>query len=100
MYEERLLRLGLTTLKERSERGDLIEQVDFFWPQNRSASQSVYNLRGHSLRLERQLVKGCEERSNLFSNRGVNPWNALSESAVNAQSVNNFKDKVDKLRIP
>ena len=90
-------------------RGDLIEQykienaieqVDFFVPQNRSASKSVYNLRGHSLRLESQLVKGCEERVHFFSNRVVNPWNALSESAVNAQSVNNFKDQVDKLRTP
>ena len=102
-YEQRLQLLGLTTLEERRVRGDIIEQfkiangielVDFSVPQKQPASQAQYNLRGHSRRLERQIVQNCEERQHFFSNRVVNPWNALSQSAVDATSVNAFKDRI------
>jgi hypothetical protein len=102
-YEDRLQRLRLTTLEDRRLRGDLIEQfkishqieeVDFFIPQVQPASHGTYSLRGHSRRLERQFVRGCEERHNFFTNRVVAPWNALSQSAVDALSLNAFKDRI------
>jgi len=69
-YEDRLQRLGLTTLEERRKRADLIEQfkitrklelVSFFVPQKLLKSKEKYILRGHNQKLERQLVKNCPE---------------------------------------
>ena len=76
-YTERLQRLGLTSLQEHRVRGDLIEQckishnievVEFFVPQQQPTSQAAYSLRGHSRRLKRQIVRGCEERHKIFTN--------------------------------
>jgi hypothetical protein len=100
-YELRLQRLGLTTLEKRRVRGDLIEQfkimkglddIDFFVPQH--PSQAIYSLRGHSHQLKRQIVRGCEERHQFFSNRVVAPWNSISQNAIDADSVNAFKDRM------
>ncbi len=102
-YTMRLRELELTTLEERRVRGDLIEQfkifhgldeVHFFVPQKAPSwqTQRVYNLRGHNCRLESQHVKNCLERSEFFTNRVVGPWNALPQEAINASSVNMFKD--------
>ena len=103
-YEQRLQRLRLTTLQDRRLRGDLIEQfkiihnniddVCFFVPQNLSTGHSAYNLRGHNCKLERQYVRGCEERYYFFTNRIVTPWNALTQHAIDAPSVNAFKDRI------
>ena len=46
------------------------------------------------------LIKGpskLELRSNFFSQRVVNPWNALPASVKNSFSVNNFKNNYDKI---
>jgi hypothetical protein len=101
-YEERLNILGLTTLKNRRIRGDLIQQfkishrleeVEFFVPQNMTSSLALgLNLRGHNQRLIPQRVRSCEVRQNFFTNRVVTHWNALPQGAVNAHSVNAFKD--------
>ena len=60
-YEDRLRRLGITTLRKRRERGDLIEvykimsgkekieKTQFFHP-----AKSDYNLRGHSLKIKQE----------------------------------------------
>ena len=102
-YETRLKRLGLTTLEDRRVRGDIIEQfkitnkideINFYVPQNQPASQSMYNLRGHSRRLNRQHVHGCEERHNFFSNRVVTPWNLLSQNTIDAPSLDVFKNRI------
>ena len=102
-YEKRLELLGLTTLEDRRIRGDIIEQykithqigkLTFYVPQNQPVSQSTYSLRGHSHKLIRQQVQGCEERHNFFTNRVVAPWNLLSQNTVNAPSVNAFKNRI------
>jgi hypothetical protein len=102
-YRMRLRELELSTLEERRVRGDLIEQykifhgldeVHFFVPQVAPVwqAQSTYSLRGHNCRLKPQRVKNCQERFAFFTNRVTRPWNALSQEAVNATSVNAFKD--------
>jgi hypothetical protein len=102
-YKRRLLELNLTTLEERRVRGDLIEQfkifhgldeVNFFVPQAAPVWQTnrTYSLRGHNCRLEPQRVRNCQERFTFFTNRVAKPWNALSQEAVNATSINTFKD--------
>ena len=105
-YEQRLAKLGLVTLEERRTRADLIQQykithgveeLDLFVPQSKPAWQSAnYRLRGcHSLSLRAQMVRNCEERRAFFSNRVVRHWNALSEEAVNVNSVEAFKGRIN-----
>ena len=102
-YEHRLQQLGITTLQDRRSRGDLIEQfkiahniddVSFSVPQTRAAGHTAYHLRGHNCKLERQYVRGCEERYNFFTNRIVAPWNALTQYTIDAPTVNAFKDRI------
>ena len=102
-YPERLKALDLTTLKQRRTRGDLLQQykiengheiVNFCEPPKRAGG--IGRTRGHSQRLTAETVKNCEERRWFFSNRVVAPWNALSEQALQAQSVNAFKNELDK----
>ena len=102
-YEHRLQQLGITTLQDRRSRGDLIEQfkiahniddVSFSVPQTRAAGHTAYNLRGHNCKLERQYVRGCEERYNFFTNRIFAPWNALTQYTIDAPTVNAFKDRI------
>lgn len=63
-------RLEMKTLKVRRERDDLIEQpmidhgleeVDFLVPRIPAHRARDYNLGGHNQRLERQLVKDCDD---------------------------------------
>jgi hypothetical protein len=101
----RLRHLGLTTLEKRRERGDLIEQykitygideVNFYVPQTQPNWQATgsYGLRGHDRRLLPQRVKGCEERKHFFTNRVPKLWNRLPRTAINAATVNGFKDQL------
>ena len=87
-YEQRLHKLGLTTLADRRLRGDLIEAYkiitgkeklkigDFF-----QFSDTVYNLQGHCYKLA-TIGSRLEVRRNFLSQREkmknvVGPWNQL-----------------------
>jgi len=101
-YEERLQRLGLTSLEKRRSRGDLIEtfkiirgfekvnSLQFF-----KTSDTGHNCRGHSLKLE---VTSCRTdiRKFCFSRRVVQSWNRLPQHVVDAPSVNAFKNRLDR----
>ena len=78
-YEERLRKLGLTTLKERRLRGDMIEVFKLlggwekiyyrqFFPWLR-----LYNTRGHNQCLYREVIQGCVRCSSAseLSNTGT-----------------------------
>jgi len=91
-YEDRLVKLGLTSLEERRRRDDLIEtykiitgkekvRVDFF-----NFHQSSYNLRGHCYKLATQHSR-LEVRRNYISQRVVGPWNQLSSHVIKAPTV-------------
>ena len=101
-YEDRLKILGLTTLKRRRERGDLIETFKLLtgkekieYDQFFQLSETAHGLRGHSLKL---FVKRSrlEIRRQFFSNRVVKGWNLLPQSVVEAPSTNAFKNRLDK----
>ena len=108
-YEKRLEILGLTTLKERRERGDLIQYfkiankfnlVNWYHP-NKSmksieSSGPAGNIRGNKHRLARQFTRNCDQREHFYSNRVVPLWNELSNEVVAAKTVNEFKNLIDK----
>ena len=106
-YEDRLKAIGLTTLKERRSRADLIEfykiktglsEVSWHNP-NRSGGFTdgegpASGLRGSRFRIARQLTRN-QHRHNFLPNRIVNLWNSLPESVVESKSKNDFKKNVD-----
>ena len=50
--------------------------------------------RGNSLKIQKRHSR-LNIRKNSFTQRVVNPWNKLPNSAVCAKSVNDFKNQVD-----
>jgi hypothetical protein len=110
-YEDRLTVLGLTPLHERRIRGDLIQlfkfnngfnEVSWVNPlvQCSSLSQTgpARGIRGHKRRLSGQPSTKCMQRSNFFTNRVVNHWNALPAEVTDSQSINQFKNKYDAFK--
>ena len=98
-YEERLYQLNLTSLRERRQRGDLIQtykiisnyySVDLNFYQNSDNT----NLRGHTKKIGKERCSKLA-RTNFFSNRVAYTWNALSQETVSAPSVNSFKNRND-----
>ena len=108
-YEERLDRLGLTTLQARRERGDMIEtykiitgKVDvqpstWFSPlEIREGAASTRATSGH-LSLARTEAKS-DLRKNQFAVRVVPKWNALPDLVKSQETLNNFKNAYDNLQ--
>jgi len=97
-YKERLKLLGLWTLEERRNRQDIIEVYKMYRGYSSVALQELFETdtnskgtRGHSCKLKGYCVV-------FFLNRGINRWNALDQSAVDAPSINAFKQKLVKVR--
>lgn len=99
-YEQRLERLNLPTLQKRRLRGDLIETYKIITGHYK-CSMDFYTfsenqqLRGHNKKLVKERCSKLLRR-NFLSNRVVYNWNRLSEETVNATSVNQFKNRLDK----
>ncbi len=99
-YEQRLNKLKLTTLETRRIRGDMLEVFkivkgleglnasDFF-------EFSTSTTRGHTLKLFKQRSR-LDVRKYSFSQRVINEWNSLPEDAINVDTINSFKGKLDK----
>ena len=100
-YPVRLQKLGITSLKDKRARGDMIEvyklltgkkQIDstqFF-----KLAQNHYGLRGHEMKLVKERSR-LDTRKFFFSQRVVNGWNRLPAAVVNAETVNGFKNAYD-----
>ena len=102
-YEDRLKRLGLTSLEERRIRGDLIEVYKIMTGREAvdrgqffQLSACEYNLTGHSMKSSKQRASR-DIRKFLFSQRVVQEWNKLPlQAVIDATSVNQFKNRMDK----
>ena len=101
-YEERLKRLGLTTLRIRRTRGDLIEVFKIMTGRERinkdqlfHTSQNSHGLRGHSLKIVKERSTR-DVRKYFFTQRVVNDWNKLPQHVVDAKTVNGFKNALDE----
>ena len=101
-YDKRLKMLGLTTLQQRRLRGDLIEAYKILTGREGVDPESFFTmatsagrLRGHRLKL---YVPRCRMtvRQQFFSNRVLRHWNNLPAIVIDAESVNDFKNKLDK----
>ena len=104
-YAERLEKLGLTTLEKRRERGDLIETYKILnnyydCPElsDLFTRNSNTRTRGHNFKLETKKHK-TNIGKNLIANRIVRTWNKLPSEVVNSKSMNQFKNRLDKLPI-
>lgn len=101
-YDERLQRLGLTTLEVRRRISDIIEAFKILTGREAMDSEQFftlvdkgkYNLRGHRMKLK---VSRCrlDDRKCFFSRRVVNEWN--TEHVIDAPSVNSIKNRLDRL---
>ena len=108
-YEEKLAEAGMVTLEARRLRGDLlqayrvlngVDDVDpkkwFTMTQDRNGAMSTRHT-GGTLNVERGEGNG-DVRRNFWSQRVVEPWNALPEEVKKAKSLNDFKNGIDNLR--
>ena len=108
-YEERLAETGMTTLETRRLRGDLIQMYRIMsgkddvspniWFQtmaeNRGEGISTRQSKGLFNVLPR--ASNTLIRKNFFSQRVVEPWNNLPDSVKDAETVTQFKNRLDAL---
>ena len=113
-YEERVKRAGLTTLKERRVRGDVIEAFKTLRGFNKVKKEEWFDIRssevtrptrgntvvrdGTEMKKVETLYKKparSEIRNNFYTVRVTRLWNELPEEVKNAQSVNAFKTAYD-----
>jgi len=112
-YEQRLRHLELTTLKERRIRGDLTEKENVDRSQFFQLSTCEYQLTGHAVLCvflfeqideddDDDAIKLSKQRTSLdvrkfsFSQCVVQEWNKLFQDVLDATSLNQFKNRLDK----
>ena len=108
-YSERLIALNLTTLEERRTRGDLIQFYKYFTGINiinfqsypigvnsRNQNGPAAGLRRNTHSLARLSLTTCAQRENYFLHRTIPKWNTLPNEIVSANSVNQFKNLLDR----
>ena len=99
-YHERLKQLHLTTLELRRHRGDLIEVFKILKGKEGIQWDSLFTMnttvtRGNSLQLNKQRNR-LNVRRNFFSQRVINAWNQLPDDIVKKDTVNGFKNAIDR----
>jgi ribonucleases P/MRP protein subunit RPP40 len=100
-YEERLRRCKLDSLEKRRVRGDLIETFKIIKGISGIRIDKLFitshtqNLRGNNFKLYKGNCR-LDQRKYFFSQRIVDRWNRLPNYVIEAESVNQFKIKLDK----
>ena len=102
-YEDRLREIGLPTLEQRRERGDLItlfkivNGMDSVDREDLVTAQRVRGLRGH----DNQLSKGVclkDIKKYSFPHRSIDKWNKLDRRVVEARNIHQMKTRLDICR--
>ena len=101
-YEDRLKRLGLPTLQQRRERGDLIAIYRVSKGKDRVDNEYLFmwdsrDTRGHSMKLKKTACRR-DVKKHSFPNRSIEIWNNLDETVVQARNIHEFKVKLDACR--
>ena len=106
-YDQKLRKLGLTTLEENRKRGDMVEmfklmtglsKIDYrLFFQLAPVRYGAGNTRGNSgyLNVVEPTVARTDLRRFFFSHRCPRLWNSLPDSVKQAGSVNSFKAAYD-----
>jgi len=93
--------IGITSLKDRRLRGDMIEVYKLLTGKEKineqffTLAEKPYSLRGHDRKLVKERSR-LDTRKFFFSQRVVNSWNSLPAEVVNTASVNGFKNAYDR----
>jgi hypothetical protein len=101
-YEDRLRKLGLTTLTARRTRGDLLQVFKILHGYDHADPRNYFTLapnvgtRGHPLKLQR-VCSRLDVKKYAFPARIVADWNRLPAGVVGSQSINAWKNAYDKL---
>ena len=104
-YPERLKKLNLPTLTHRRIRGQMIEVYKIVNNIHDSKVSDkllafrknvAFNIRGNDYTLEQKIIYKPECK-NFFSNKIVTTWNTLPNFVVKSESLNVFKNRLDKL---
>ena len=102
-YEERLKRLGLTTLEERRTRGDLIEMYKIITGKEKVKVEKFFNIiasRGDpELTHNKKIFKkrfNTNLRGNFFTQRNIDNWNGRGKNVIEAKKTGTFKKRLDK----
>jgi len=104
-YDSKLKKIGMTTLQERRQRGDMIlvfklmndmtglDKNDFF-----NFVRDRHTVETRSRCADLLVPEQCHlnVRKHFFSCRVVNQWNSLPESVRESFSVNSFKNNYDE----
>ena len=99
-YKERLSHLKLPSLAHRRRRGDMIYTYKIITGKfdiNKETffERSHLRTRGHKYKIYKEHGTKLSQIKT-FSNRIVNDWNELPVKIVEADSINSFKNKLDK----
>ena len=99
-YHDRLKHLRLTTLELRRHRGDLIEAFKILKGKEGIQQEELFSIntsstRGNSLKLCKPRCR-INTRLQFFSQRVINSWNQLPYNIVNKDTINGFKNALDK----
>ena len=114
-YKERLESIGLTTLTERRERGDVIETFKTINGFNKVDRSEWFNFRNaENTRATRSTVSVSEDgecdrsdvlymgtvrldtRKQFFTVRAISMWNNIPDEVKSKKSVNSFKNAYDE----
>ena len=98
--EERRKLLGLMTLEQRRERGDMIEVFKILKGHTRidpSLFWEVRDARNGARLVKSRATNGRKQRHSFFSYRVIQKWNLLPVGVKMAPSLDSFKTKLDTL---
>ena len=91
-YPERLRKLGLPSLEYRRERADQVEVYKIMHSIDKLDKDKLFALPTYTVTRGQHRLK---IRSNSFSLRVIDSWNALPEHVVMAPSLNCFKSRLN-----
>jgi ribonucleases P/MRP protein subunit RPP40 len=100
-YSDRLAILGLISLEDGRNRGDLIEVFKMIKGFSKVNYRLFFTLdtnsrtRGHRYKLVKNRSR-LEIRRNFFSQRVVGQWNRLPSAVVEADTINMFKNRYNR----
>ena len=96
-YEERLKKLGLTTLLERRARGDLIETFKIL-SGIAKYGQNLFNVSSRSQNLVSRPGDQNRFKHSLLSRRVTSYWNKLPLSVRSVKTVDSFKNALGNFK--